>query len=513
MPTEEGLLKVLIVDDELPIRQRLRLYDWSACGAVVVDEAANGEVALDLCSKWLPDIVLTDIVMPVMNGLDFLRMAAGTFPDTKIVLLTSHTDFDYVHQALKLGAVDYLIKVSLHQHELENVIRKARERLVHDQSIRVHRQELVRKRQAQLFRQMMASPDEECGRLLPDLIGTAKPPEAPFRFIRVFAQTKRDDQITSDEVVRSILQDTATREGRGEMLWFPIHLGDYFILPHPPGQQRGADLEAAAERLIRDIARAVEERLSFLSGDIELFAALSAEVHQPEQLRSVFRETFHWLNEHFYEPKQLVFSGHPAPMQGLTAPLQAQMKAHMLRYSSSQPALVSYLRSGFADWIRSLRIYPNEVKSFAVQLLNEWCVGAAAKLEESASLQEMISGMIHLLEQTEKGTIRPEVRMAKRIIDEKLGEALTLAMVAEEVELSADYLGKLFQEQLGESFKDYVTRCRIERASALLRDSTMKVYAIAEAVGFPNYRYFSTLFRKITGMSPTDVKRGEQEGC
>ncbi|TBL80687.1 helix-turn-helix domain-containing protein [Paenibacillus thalictri] len=525
---EKTILKVLIVDDELPIRQRLLMYDWAACGVEIVGEAENGEVALDLCSKWLPDIVMTDIVMPVMNGLELLRVVSETFPDTKMILLTSHTDFEYVHQALKLGAVDYLVKMSLSQQELEQTVGKARARLEHEQSLRVHQQELVRKRLSRQFTQLLASADGNAG-VYAEWLEMLKLTQVPFRFIRLFVMAEREDQLAVDEQVSFVLNtmeaDTtgdplsvrgaSARDGlqshaHGNMSWFPVHLGDYFIVaPMHMGQDDG--LAAFAMQLVGAIQSTISERLTFLSGDIRVFSAVSDPVSTPEQLRDRFRETFYWLHDFFYQPKQTVFSGSLAPMQGMTSALQARLKAHLLRFSAGENVFVDYLRSGFAEWIASVRLYPNELKVFAAQLLSEWGAADDGKIEASVSLPELVSNMIYLLEASLKGQARPEVRKAKQIIDERLGESVTLAMVAEEVELSADYLGKLFQEQLGESFKDYLTRRRIERAAWLLRNSTMKVYAVAEAVGFPNYRYFSTLFRKVTGMSPTDVKRGEPE--
>jgi two-component system response regulator YesN len=85
---------------------------------------------------------------------------------------------------------------------------------------------------------------------------------------------------------------------------------------------------------------------------------------------------------------------------------------------------------------------------------------------------------------------------------------LTLTNIAERVNLSPQYLGKLFSEALGESFHQYVTRMRIDKAKQLLQESDLLVYEVAEQVGIPNYRYFSTLYKKMTGKTPKDVRNG-----
>ncbi|WP_052486968.1 helix-turn-helix domain-containing protein [Gordoniibacillus kamchatkensis] len=103
---------------------------------------------------------------------------------------------------------------------------------------------------------------------------------------------------------------------------------------------------------------------------------------------------------------------------------------------------------------------------------------------------------------------RREIVQSKAFIEANLHKSLSLSLVAEEVGLSAHYLSRLFREETGCSFHDYVTQTRIKRAVHLLRTTSMRVYEVANAVGMPSYRYFSATFREHTGASPTEYKRG-----
>ncbi|MCR8631813.1 helix-turn-helix transcriptional regulator [Paenibacillus sp. N5-1-1-5] len=94
------------------------------------------------------------------------------------------------------------------------------------------------------------------------------------------------------------------------------------------------------------------------------------------------------------------------------------------------------------------------------------------------------------------------------MIAQRLAEPITLTLISEEVGLSSFYLSRLFREEVGESFNEYITRLRIAKAISLLQTTSMKVYEVAEQVGIPSYRYFSVLFRNRTGVSPTDFKKG-----
>lgn len=106
---------------------------------------------------------------------------------------------------------------------------------------------------------------------------------------------------------------------------------------------------------------------------------------------------------------------------------------------------------------------------------------------------------------------RPEVYRAIRIIREEYANPLTLTSVAEQVGLSPQYLSRVFREQAGENFVEYLTRIRIQKAKDLVLEGHHKVYEIADMVGMPNYRYFSTLFRKIVGVSPTQLRSGKSD--
>src|SRR5690606_35977463 len=111
-------LSVIIVDDELPLREELRSFPWEAHGAALAGEAENGEEALQLCYQHEPNVVVTDITMPVMDGLALFREIRTHFPATQVILLTCHSDFQYAREALRLGALDYFVKVTLDEDDL-----------------------------------------------------------------------------------------------------------------------------------------------------------------------------------------------------------------------------------------------------------------------------------------------------------------------------------------------------------------------------------------------------------
>ena len=116
----DNLCKILIVDDEYLLRQGIKhLVDWNKEGFNIVGEASNGKEALELIEKFKPHIIISDVVMPVMNGVDLAKITKTIYPEIQIVILSSHSDFNYVKDTFKLGIVnDYILKPKLNPEEL-----------------------------------------------------------------------------------------------------------------------------------------------------------------------------------------------------------------------------------------------------------------------------------------------------------------------------------------------------------------------------------------------------------
>ena len=124
------MLRVLIVDDEYIMRQGLRyMIDWEKAGYVLVGEASNGNDAIQLVGELKPDIVISDIVMPVLDGVDFAAAMHQMYPDMQIIILSGYDNFEYVKQTLLNGAVDYILKPTLTPKGLLDVLSRAANRI------------------------------------------------------------------------------------------------------------------------------------------------------------------------------------------------------------------------------------------------------------------------------------------------------------------------------------------------------------------------------------------------
>jgi two-component system response regulator YesN len=181
-------------------------------------------------------------------------------------------------------------------------------------------------------------------------------------------------------------------------------------------------------------------------------------------------------------------------------------------------ARMSQLGSSLADWAFQRRLHPDAFKELTNEWRREWLkddrtwpefsqISKAVMRADTA--QELVAVLIHEMDAVWDHERKPrrEIDDAMRYIKSNLGKSLTLSIVAEQVGLSAHYLCRLFPEEKGVSFQEYIKQQRMEMAARLLRSTSLRIYEIACQVGVPSYRYFSSVFREYAGLSPTEYRR------
>lgn len=343
------MIRVLIADDEKRIRDGLSAtIPWTALGMVVVGTAAHGEAALALARETRPQIILTDVRMPRMDGLEFLQQAKAFLPRVKVVILSGYDDFAYAQQAVKLGVSDYLVKP-------------------------VGAEEIVT-----VLKTLAAGLETE-----------SAPGPAP---------------------------DPASDPGSGS-----------------------ARLTEAVRRGDRPAA----------------FAALGE-----------------WR-------------------QGQSSDLEVARR----RAIDLLDHLIQRLRQDGFEFREGESPSPAQVHSTVLGL------GRASDVE--AWLEDQVGALTAFVARNYQSNHRLIVRRALEFIDARSSGDLTAEQVAQAVGLSPNYFSHLFKRVRGQGFKDYLNALRIEKAQALLAAGGRKVYEVALAVGFSDYKYFSAVFKKVTGRSPT----------
>ncbi|HZG87754.1 response regulator [Paenibacillus sp.] len=515
-------LNVLVVDDELPIRQELRAFPWDACGARWAGEAENGEEALTLCARQPPDVIVSDITMPIMDGLTFVKEVRRRYPGVQIILLTCHSDFRFAQEAIRIGALEYILKVSMDEEELLRAIAKAREAIERETDAR--RQE-ARKREARKAKALESLLRGVKGDGAAAVDGGARwetldiGDRFPLRCVRLRIRLPADDPFAFDELLDALT--AFERQQRERVGWLALP-GEEFALFFP-----GEEPEpSVADRLIQLFSSIAEAVGSDAAGRAPVCRAwIAGVVRTREEALAKLGEQTDWIDWLFYErdDEPIVLAGSPQrPLGELSERHRKFLRVSVQRSDADPERLLRFFRTEFPAWCARERIRPDALKRWLIRWWTEWLSerereGGAAQRHwhlPSFAAADSLEGLSADLEsavravQSSGARLRPEIREAKRHIKEHLHEALSLARVAEHVGLSPEYVSRLFKDETGESVNQYITRLRMEKAMELLQHSTLRVYEIAEAVGIPNYRYFASTFRNWTGIAPTDFKSG-----
>ncbi|MDQ0112652.1 response regulator transcription factor [Paenibacillus harenae] len=508
-------LGVLIVDDEIPLRQELRIFPWEACGAEWIGEASNGSEALELCADCVPDVVITDITMPVMDGIALTRELRKRYPNVQIILLTCHSDFHYVQEALRLGALEYILKVSMEEEELKQAMVKVRAAIAKERLAQDHAKREQRQSQAVLFGKLLHGQMPGSS----DWHSIALSEDRPVLLVRVLLDIPHPAYLHVKEPIQKWLNERESSDP-GWLSWLTVRDREYFMLINC--ERPSEDVLQSLGMAMQDLTELMNRESTMLERSATAYAHASEAVTSKEGLASALAYSNEWRDALFYDrspEESRVFAGQASPLTDMSEK-KAKEISELLRKASSRSvaSLKECLRGEFMDWCLAERIKPGQLMERMLNWQVEWLkeqegaeLGGVsiALLMESGTLSQMVACMIRDIAAVELGRSRSrfEIRLAVQWIKDHLKEPLSLPVIAEQVGLSPHHISKLFREETGSTVNQYITRLRMEKAIELLRHSNKKVYEVAEEVGIPSYRYFTVTFRNWTGVSPTDYKR------
>lgn len=493
--------KLLVVDDEIWFREGLvQLIGGNQLGWEVVGEASDGEEALLAVAMHKPDLVITDINMPVMDGLQLMEELSRTNPDIKVIILTGYRDFEYAQRALRYGAVEFLLK-PFSLDEAYRALRKAYEELrLKKRKVRVAEQE----RQTDLLRAAVSG--LPCERTLREQ-WEEEWRDADFCLLRVFGYDLPDKRYTASDVnllhyaVTNILQELLQR-GETKGLFIPLSKESFAFLLEPAGGE--------------EYREAVQDALQSFIGLKGIWRQLGTVVR--------FEDLSVLYGSVQIGPGEGNDSG-PAAEDG-TFPLKEELLALLVTsdLSAAERRLAEYV-----DGAAALELQPCKRNIYEMltvlsgilmtefKHLNAAAAGDGlnpARILEIQSVPELLAwarercaGFLDIFSHWLNEQQDNVVVQAKQYIDTHYQQACSLQTVAAQVHVTPNYLSNLFKKETGIGFTQYISQLRIDRAKALLQGTRLRMTEIAERVGFDNSSYFTVVFKQITGESPRAYRR------
>jgi len=537
------LLKILIVDDEFLIRVGIKsCIDWEQNGFDVVGLAENGIQALELMDRVLPDIVMTDIKMPNMDGLELIHKIRERFPHVKIIVLSCHNELEFVKRAMKLGAEDYILKLSMEPAALLEVLNKTgelilleREKYEKPDSVQTgtHINKYVLKED--LFKKFIDNSINfaQLQKALIDIGIQMHFSKAAViccgidDYINAAARSRMEDQHLLKFSFLNILEESLSACCPVEIS--EIENGKYLLLLKLENNFPNASYSDVVKEFCIKAASAVKKYLN-----ISVSFGISDETHDSMLIRERYEEASKAMNHRFYLGHEcLVFYSEMTGFTDKTPSLGIQQERSLNGCLESMDMEgAKAIISGFLNSLRLSRCYsPSGVRMAAIELLHsihktvkrfdldrsfltaKGGQNPVEKLMNTETIMDMeywfadhISRIAEYMTIGGSKEVRTEIVRIKSYILEHIAEDINLDKAAKISNISRCYFSTVFKKQTGESFTDYVNRIRMEKARELLLTLDLKTYEIAEKVGIPDEAYFSKLFKKFNGISPSKLR-------
>ena len=539
------MLKVFLVEDESVIREGLRdKIPWEQYGYRFVGEAADGEMALPLIRKARPDLLITDIKMPFMDGLSLSKMVRAEFPKIKIIIISGYDDFEYAREAIQAGVDQYLLK-PVTRADLRKVLLELKEKIVQDvqqDAYRIQYQNEMREYEQfsrrQFFEKVLGGGEisvkeiyEEAGRLSMELSASS------YNLLFLCMQEKagllaggRGDRFIrkQEEVLHYFLRHP-------QYIPFRWNANCYGVLVKADNEQMEELTDKALEQ-IRQVCGPEE-------GQMDWYVAAGSPVERLSLLSDCYRKVNHYFAYRFIMPDlhlltEATLADYLMPREenniGKVNPSKIApeiIRDFLSRGNSSEihDFVESYLQSiREALESRMFRDYVVLNIRFTVMAFME-SIGAAQEDYE----KEMDNGTrdMHMKPAEVFDYFVDTLRAAICIRDRKSSyqsgrllrhaldyidrnydrESLSLSSVAEETDVSANYLSAVFSQNMQKTFIEYVTEKRMEKAKKLLGATDKSSGEIALEVGYKDSHYFSFVFKKTQGLSPREYRNSKKD--
>ena len=530
------MFKVIIADDEEPARKMLiTAADWQALNMEIIAEAVSGQDALSIMEEQLPDILFTDIKMPYMDGMELANRVKTEFPATKVLLFTGFDEFEYAKEAIHLEVEEYILK-PIDSEELENVFLRIKKNLDAEIDEKRNHEKLYEYYQKSLpvmKEQFMAGLME--GKLSGELIEEMNSSyevnlNAPYYAVTVFCA----DMGTLDTENRSLLKlslkqivDENMKKSADvrSFLYFDMVAAILLLNGMAELNKQVQEIDQvckAAKRLLGiNVTAGVGQAVAHLGNLAASYqnavdAADYRVLLEPNQAIYI-RDIQPAVNRDFVLEDQDIQKVMRAVKLGTREEVKASVDEMMSRFKTSNISLHRYqvalmeLLTEFLKLGRSYHLDLEEIFGGNMDFYRQ-----IAKFDSLDSLGEWLYHVCmkfrSLIRQEQTDSAKLLAGKAEQFIKENYAESsLSVEMLCGHLNVSAAYFSTIFKRETGQSFVMYLTHVRMEAALELLNNTQDKTYVIAGKVGYTEPNYFSYVFRKQYGMSPTKYRMSKME--
>ena len=547
------MLKIFLAEDEVVVRETIkRMIPWEELGFELVGEAADGEMALPLLIRQQPDLLITDIKMPFMDGLTLARLAKKEIPGLKVVILSGYDDFNYAKQAIGIGVEDYLLK-PITKNALIERLSEIRSRYEHEKTQKEYYEKFQREMQAYEKNSSRDFFEALVGGSM-DMMEVYKRAEKLGLDIVVEAYNVLIFTMNCDEDFSGQRDEYSSWEAES------LELLENFFAGHSSAMlfrsnifSYGVLLKGQRETIEENTRACVDEIRKILSrqdGRREWFIAVGQSVERLSQIQKSYHTASRAFSQRYLYDENILYYDEMETMEHPGGQAETEDNAYLqkVEVNALNPAILQkFLSNGLQEetenfvkdyfyaigqepmeslvfrnyvilnvrfsvisFIKGLGCDTNEMESADT----EEVLAESGKNMESAIAyaKKMISQAIEIRDQNSGNKNRSILKTAVDFIDSHyMDEEISLNTVANVANVSSNHFSALFSQNMGQTFIEYLTSLRMNKAKELLRCTGMRSSEIAGEIGYKDAHYFSYLFKKTQGMTPSDYRKARED--
>jgi two-component system response regulator YesN len=542
-------MNVLLVDDDIFARNQLKMMlDWTAHGFQLEGEAGNGISAIQELESKHFDIVITDMSMPVMNGVELIETINACWPSMKVIALSSYSDYAYIRQSMKSGAIDYMLKHELSPASLLGVLEHAKGKIEEEkrskgeqqlliEQLSVNQETMVQHAMQQILLGRLQGREE-----IVAVISTLQIPVALKNIVVIVCQldnlTALQEKFHADDmdrlcgsfvhISREIIKEVKDSE------IFNIEIGKWAIVLAAGEMTSYLFIHNLVFTTLNRIRTSIKQHLN-----LSACFSVSELCGQIADIHSHYFKAEHALSDKFFRGKDKVIFGAAGAKSPATAAFQGidiktEKELTFFVQSLNAANTSDRLHQIFSD-IHASHLDMKSVQLACVELVQ--IIRKVAKdsgitesdifqkqlpydvLMKFETIEELKAWILHcyqeLIHSLSAGRILENcseyARKAYEYIDKSYSEDISLQSAADSIGISSSYLSKLFKQDFGIGFSEYLNEYRVERAQLLIQSGIGSLKDIVGQVGFNNYNYFFRVFKSVTGMTPAECEKDQRK--
>lgn len=545
------MLKIFLAEDEVIVRETIkRMIPWEDLGFELVGEAADGEMALPLLLRQKPDLLITDIKMPFMDGLTLAKVAKKEIPGLKVVILSGYDDFNYAKQAINIGVEDYLLK-PITKNALIERLTEIRSRYEHEKTQKEYYEKFHREMQAyeknssRDFFEALVSGSMDMMEIYRRSEKLGLDIVAEAYNVLIFTMNCEEDfsrqrEGYSEWEAESLeLLEEFFSENTSAML-FRCNIFSYGVLIKGQKETIEENTRSCVSEIQRILDRKEQKR--------QWFVAAGEPVERLSQIQKSYYSASRAFSQRYLYDENILYYDEMASMEKKNVTEDDSTYLQKVDVNALNPVILQkFLSNGLLeetenfvkDYFYAIGQEPLEslvfrnyvtlnVRFSVMSFLKE--IGCDTRTleqedtedvlsESSKSLEnaiayakKIISQAIALRDQNSGNKNRSILKTAVDFIDSHyMEEDMSLNKAANAANVSANHFSALFSQNMGQTFIEYLTNLRMNKAKEYLRCTSMRSSEIAGEIGYKDAHYFSYLFKKTQGMTPSDYRKARED--